>query len=364
MDNIDINYDPLGKNRYQMDADLGLFNQLLQMVDGDWSDSLQGICDHILTRMDALGVVLSVFDKSYDEFIYIVYSIKKEADEILTHNKIKITTKTTLNILKTIYKKNENILEQGILSGDVLHELAKTNFDYDDDRTSIILKDLNLKSVIALPVISDKKDFSCFFHICTDREVNDVEKELFDEYINQLNIATEIIFLVRELYIKATHDGLTKLFNHKQGEILLGNEFERVKRNKQPLSLVMLDIDFFKKVNDKFGHQAGDEVLKYIGNLLSESLRRCDIISRYGGEEFMLVLPDTELKSTFEVIDRLKDTIQNHKFVFSNSEYSVTSSFGLVQFDEKEHKNPGALINDADKKLYEAKNKGRNRIEF
>ena len=124
----------------------------------------------------------------------------------------------------------------------------------------------------------------------------------------------------------------------------------------------MLDLDHFKKCNDRFGHHAGDEVLRYISKLLSESLRKCDVISRYGGEEFLLVLPDTDLKKAVEVTKRLKNSLQNHVFNFSDTKYSITASFGVIEYNTDRHLNNELLIGEADEYLYRAKHEGRNRI--
>jgi diguanylate cyclase (GGDEF)-like protein len=347
-----------------MNADLGLFSQLLQMVDGDWSDSIKGICDHIRQRFKALGVSLNVFDKNYDEFIYFTYSTTRHSETILSNNGIDISSQAALDVIKSIYEVNKKILEPTVFKGDDLLELAKVYSNFDKERAVKVLKELNLQTISTVPLMNSNSSFKCSIHIFTNRDVNDNDKFLINEYSAQLNIALEIVFLVRELYIKATHDSLTKLFNHKQGEILLDREMIRVQRNKHSLSIAMLDLDHFKKCNDRFGHHAGDEVLRYISKLLSESLRKCDIISRYGGEEFLLVLPDTDLNKAVEVTKRLKHSLQNHVFNFSDTKYSITASFGVIEYNTDRHLNHELLIGEADQYLYRAKHEGRNRICF
>jgi diguanylate cyclase (GGDEF)-like protein len=169
---------------------------------------------------------------------------------------------------------------------------------------------------------------------------------------------------VRELFIKATHDGLTRLLNHKQGEILLKAEMERVRRNRQPLTVVMMDLDHFKNVNDTYGHRTGDMVLQTVGALLTKGLRKCDIISRFGGEEFLLGLVDTDLEGALEVTRRLKDSIQFHDFSAGDGRFTVTVSMGVIAFDALRHTGVDRIIGDADDKLYHAKNNGRNRIVY
>ncbi|PKL41265.1 MAG: hypothetical protein CVV44_01120 [Spirochaetae bacterium HGW-Spirochaetae-1] len=347
-----------------MGADLGLFNQLLQMIDGDWSDSIRGICDHIVERFDAMGVVLSIFDRQFNEFFYIVDSLPRSSREALTGNNIPLDNDSAIEAMKRLYKGNDNFLNHYIFCDKELYEMAAIYFDSDINSAQAIIDNLNLKSIVAIPVLKGHHQYECCFHIGTDRTAKSVEMEHIGDYSTQLNIALEIIFLVRELYIKATHDSLTHLFNHKQGEILLRKEIDRVERTRQPLCAVMADVDHFKKVNDSFGHQAGDQVLGFMGGLFSEKLRKCDIISRYGGEEFLLILPDTGLQHAVEVIRRIKDVLERHTFNFSGTTHSITASFGVAQFDISIHREEKELIGDADRKLYLAKQNGRNRIEF
>jgi diguanylate cyclase (GGDEF)-like protein len=365
LSNMDLTgQDNLEGYTFAMNADLGLFNQLLQMVDGDWSDSIKGICDHMLRRFNALGVSLNVFDKNYNEFIYFTYSTTRHLETILADNGIEINPETALDVIKGIYEVNKKILESSVFNGEELLELAKVYSDFDEERAVKILRELNIKTLSTVPVLNSNNSYKCSIYIFTDRSLTDSDKLLIYEYSTQLNVALEIVFLVRELYIKATHDSLTKLFNHKQGLVLLNREIVRVQRNKQPLSIAMLDLDHFKDCNDRFGHHAGDDVLRFISKLLSESMRKCDIISRYGGEEFLLVLPDTDLKKAVDVIRRVKSSIQNHVFDFSDTKYCITGSLGVVEYDPDKHLSGDLLIDGADALLYRAKSEGRNRISF
>ena len=345
-----------------MNADLGLFNQLLQMVDGDWSDSIQGICNHILSRFSAMGIVLTVFDRSYDELIFIESAASPGFASILDAKGVQLNQNFLSGIIKKIYRRNRAVLDFQMYGKEDIGKLADLYFG-EAGKGQAFLDASGFGTIISVPVLETEKNFRCNIFILSERQMDRVAGEHFNGYLKQLNVALEIIFLVRELYIKATHDSLTKLFNHKQGQILLTREINRVLRNRQPLTIVMADIDLFKKVNDTYGHQAGDLVLEYIASLMADSMRKCDVISRYGGEEFLLVLPDTDLPNSAEVIRRLKDTIQNHRFSAAGREFSVTVSFGITQFDRARHQDMREIIEDADSKLYRAKLNGRNRIE-
>lgn len=347
-----------------MYADLGLFNQLLQMIDGDWSDSIKGICRHIHNNFNALGVALAVFDKNFEEFIYLDYSLNGDIPEKLKKINIDFNLPTAISILKKVHESYAEILEDNIFSGMRLAKLALHYFDGDKEKFRLIEDDIGLKTVASFPVLESNKRFRCVFYIFTGREISDEDKVLLDSYIPQLDVALEIVFLVRELYLKATHDSLTMLFNRKQGESLISSELERVKRSKSPLCVVLLDLDHFKSVNDTYGHAAGDMVLKTIAHILTSSLRKCDIICRHGGEEFLLGLIDTDLKGAIEVTRRLKDRIQMCKIKYNDASINITASMGIVQFDPNLHQHLPSLIEQADKKMYDAKNKGRNKIEY
>ncbi len=347
-----------------MYADLGLFNQLLQMIDGDWSDSIKGICKHIHSSFHALGVSLAVFDKNFDEFIYLDYSLNEDIPAKLQKINIDFNLQTAVGILKKVHETYAEILEDNIFSGTRLAKLALHYFDGDKEKFRIIENDIGLKTVASFPVLESNKRFKCVFFIFTGRDISDEDKVMLDSYVPQLDVALEIVFLVRELYLKATHDNLTMLFNRKHGESLISSELERVKRSKSPLCVVLLDLDHFKSVNDTYGHAAGDMVLKMVAHILTSSLRKCDIICRHGGEEFLLGLIDTDVNGAIEVTRRLKDRIQMCKIPYNNTIIQITASLGLAEYDPKLHQSLQALIDHADRKMYDAKKSGRNKIAY
>lgn len=160
----------------------------------------------------------------------------------------------------------------------------------------------------------------------------------------------------------AIYDSLTGLFNRRYMEETLKREISRVTRNKEPLGLIMIDIDHFKQFNDTHGHTAGDMLLKSIGEFFKEGIRREDIACRYGGEEFVLILPGSSLENTFRRAEQLHEDIKRvrvrHRGGFISS---VQVSMGVVVFSEHGH-SAELLLESADKALYKAKSLGRNRI--
>ncbi len=165
--------------------------------------------------------------------------------------------------------------------------------------------------------------------------------------------------LLEEERFKATHDTLTGLPNREAYNERSYQEMQRYKRYCRPLTMAVCDIDFFKKINDQYGHAAGDKVLKLIGKLISTRLRKVDFVGRYGGEEFVIIMPETPPKKAFEVLDKIRALIAKTPFRFKDSPVQITISFGIADFHSED--SVESVFERADKSLYEAKDQGRNR---
>jgi diguanylate cyclase (GGDEF)-like protein len=158
----------------------------------------------------------------------------------------------------------------------------------------------------------------------------------------------------------AITDGLTNLANRKQLDTVLAEELPRAQRHGRHLSLLMIDIDHFKKVNDTYGHLTGDSVLRGLAQALQKRLRPNDKLARYGGEEFCLVLPETSLSSAVRIAEDLRAIVANQAFAAEGQEIHVTVSMGLAA--AKPIMTVEQLYKAADDMLYKAKNSGRNRV--
>jgi diguanylate cyclase (GGDEF)-like protein len=158
----------------------------------------------------------------------------------------------------------------------------------------------------------------------------------------------------------AVTDGLTGLFNHRTFQEKLSGEFRRMQRLAGPLSLLLIDIDFFKKINDAYGHPAGDEVLRGIAAVIRETIRNIDIPARYGGEEFAAILLGTNHEGARKMAERLRKTISEKTFSLDGKEVVVTVSIGAATspYDTGGREE---LVEKADQALYHAKRSGRNR---
>jgi diguanylate cyclase (GGDEF)-like protein len=164
-----------------------------------------------------------------------------------------------------------------------------------------------------------------------------------------------------EIYRLTTMDGLTQIYNRRYFDEQLDREMSRSRRYERVLSLVLLDIDHFKQVNDQFGHLAGDSVLKQLASTVRTKIRREDVFARYGGEEFAILLPEVSLGGTRQLAEKVRRLVEKQRFEFDKQPIPVTISLGIVTL-EPQYREAGDLVRAADEKLYEAKASGRNRV--
>jgi len=164
-----------------------------------------------------------------------------------------------------------------------------------------------------------------------------------------------------EIYRLTTVDGLTQIHNRRFLDEALEREISRGIRYGRELSLVLVDIDKFKDINDQFGHLAGDAVLKSMAQLIRENIRREDVFARFGGEEFALLLPEVDIRGAVLMAEKIRKLVQNHRFVFDDDVIPVTVSAGVATLGAHQGESR-ELIHAADSRLYEAKQTGRNRV--
>ena len=165
-----------------------------------------------------------------------------------------------------------------------------------------------------------------------------------------------------EIYRLMTIDGLTQLSNRRHFQESLDREFARSRRYAHPFVLVLVDSDHFKQINDRYGHQAGDTVLRRVGALLKANLRTNDLAARIGGEEFALILPETRGLGGHALAEKLRRIIAAERFTHGDDSLNATISLGVAEFSPK-FVDPDALVKLADERLYAAKNSGRNCVQ-
>ncbi len=199
---------------------------------------------------------------------------------------------------------------------------------------------------------------SCSLVLCLGYIFSSAIQSLFETYrVRQKEQQDELERVNVELQVQATTDHLTSLYNREYFNDRLQQEIERAERYATGFSLILFDVDHFKQVNDDFGHLTGDAVLKSLSMLCQTTIRSSDIIVRWGGEEFVILAPDTEIDAAFSFAEKLRVSIEEHSFPV---EVNVTCSFGVAQFIPGEEQDD--LISRADKGLYQAKQAGRNRV--
>jgi diguanylate cyclase (GGDEF)-like protein len=273
-----------------------------------------------------------------------------------------------------IFEK-EHLLEWRLLTG------KRTRLGRDND-ADIVLRDDTASRSHAV-VCYENIDNSCEDPVCT---VNDLQSRNGTLHNNQpvsapvqlrsgdrivIGVFT-LIYQVRtaqeieadmRLRAMATTDPLTGVLNRAALASLASREIDRAGRYQRPLSLVILDLDHFKKINDTYGHVAGDAVLTHLGQALNARKRNHDVAARYGGEEFCLLLPETNLQGAIIVAERLRLAIENLVMpIREDLELRVTASFGAAQYLPSDGTRFDLLVARADAALYRAKHSGRNRV--
>ena len=185
----------------------------------------------------------------------------------------------------------------------------------------------------------------------------------FSELLARVRVGSRVVQYQQHLEHQALVDSLTGLFNRGAFERKMEEEFERAQRYRHPLSVLLLDVDNFKAVNDTYGHHWGDEVLKKIAELLKSKTRRSDYPARYGGEEFVLVLPETDLESALNVETKVRAEIKAATLGTKARSFSITVSAGVSSTCNKQYSDWHQLLEDADQALYLAKSRGKDRAE-
>lgn len=232
---------------------------------------------------------------------------------------------------KEIYKKMWKAISiGGIWNGEQINKRKDGTFYYEDSRiTPIYNKNNELKYYLAI-----KHDIT--------------ERKQLEEKLKKI----------------AIRDSLTDCYNRSYLMERLNQILDNYRRVGKDFSLVMLDIDHFKNVNDKYGHLAGDMVLVELVKIINEEIRSYDILGRYGGEEFILVLPDTNKEESYIIINRILNKIRENVFIYKNNKIKITFSAGIVESSEidKDELSTESLISLADSRLYDAKDFGRDEV--
>jgi diguanylate cyclase (GGDEF)-like protein len=225
-------------------------------------------------------------------------------------------------------------------------------------------KTVNVSSVFVLPMFYEKDIMGIL--VLLSEEINALSPyqiELLEVLGNQASTSIANAKFHEEIERLAITDGLTGLFNHRHFQERLSQEFNRLGRFSEPISLLIIDIDHFKEINDTYGHPAGDTVLKDVVNIVRKTIRNIDIPARYGGEEFAVILLGTDARGAMNMAERLRKAVMNTTFSAGKNIFKVTVSIGISTYPHGIRRKE-ELIERADKALYHAKRTGRNRSVF
>lgn len=258
-------------------------------------------------------------------------------------------------------EKEGGLLAMAFMDGMPLHLNKEMISKYSNDP---LLKILNTEELAVVPLKAKDKVNGLIMadNIFTKKPITKDDMRIFIMLANQAGLAIENSRLYEQTLVRSHTDSLTNLWNHGYFQFIFQEEIERSKAMHVPLSLIMLDMDFFKIYNDNFGHQEGDKILVEISKLIKDYSRKMDYVCRYGGEEFTMILPQTNKKEAYFIAERLRETILKHAFLHEEAlpEKHLTVSLGVATFPE-DGQTKAELLATADKLLYKAKDTGRNK---
>ncbi|PKL76642.1 MAG: hypothetical protein CVV27_09200 [Candidatus Melainabacteria bacterium HGW-Melainabacteria-1] len=223
---------------------------------------------------------------------------------------------------------------------------------------------ITYQSLMAVPLlVDDEVTFILVMFRTAGDAFHERDERLLKLLINAFEITLKNLQLRNKIQEQAIKDGLMGVFNHRYMKVKLEEEMARAKRYASPLTLIIADVDYFKKFNDTHGHLLGDKVLKEIATILQDSVRETDIVARYGGEELAILLPETPLDAACDVAERIRSNVASHPFTGKDQQVVAMSlSIGVSSLLDEPDLEPSELIIRTDTALYRAKNQGRNQI--
>jgi diguanylate cyclase (GGDEF)-like protein len=208
-------------------------------------------------------------------------------------------------------------------------------------------------------VLMDGKYFAKLY-ILPERKMRFYHSEIINIIVKTLGISLTNHMNIKSLQNAAAFDPMTNCYNRREFERLIEHNIASAKRYKRDMSVIMMDLDHFKKINDRHGHLVGDIVLQKVAEAIHSKIRKGDYLARYGGEEFVLVLPDTKRPRAMELAERLRQVIQDLEIKTDTDTVKITASFGVASLRDNNERND--LLEEADSMLYKAKSGGRNRV--
>ena len=330
------------------------FNEFIETIQNFFRSEM--ITDDFLEQLKGglkIQDVAEIIVKSFIQYF------KADAGCIISHDR------GTLSVIKNIGVKIDmnhidqqdlfNIISEGKIR--VHSDLSQSNL-----KLNIVVGEITPNHIAFIPLKYQERSVG----ICILLSRNEFQNDFYSiESKNFISQATPFLYnstLIRRLELLAAIDELTGILNRRFGMKRLHEEFERSTRHSLALSICMLDIDDFKRVNDTFGHQCGDFVLKRVAQLIDMNIRSSDFVLRYGGEEFLVVLSGASINDTFKIMERLRRMAETLDIRFGSYQIKFTFSGGICSFPAHGVDGVEKLIAKADNALYQAKREGKNRL--
>ena len=355
--------------------DLNQANQSLLTMKHIWST---------MNSAEPLSAVLSTITNSLSEELGYIYcfivqmqpdnnpnnnlvNLKIRAEtENLFGSKIQDTLHEYINSSHILLNNCNNIMYKSVLTREIRsiksfkHLFSGISPVIQSDKLEKLDTLLGNRSISILPITSQDEPFGCLVVVSIRSDISDIEKNFLSLFAGQIELAVTITGLFEQIREQAITDGLTGLYNRRYFDQNLASEVDRALRLKQPFTLITLDLDHLKQINDTYGHSAGDTAIRNIGTILKQNARSIDIPARFGGEEFAIILPGVDLEGGLIAAERLRLSIEKDNIPAVGT---ITASIGVVTF-LRHTESLGELLELADQAMYCAKRNGRNQVQI
>ena len=355
----------------QKTKDLEQTNQTILTLSSVWdmmnspqplANVLEKISDILSKDMDYIGII--VLQIVYDDSGKKSFIIKAHSKSLYTSNLEGIIGEPFVGATLP-YIENSNIVktidEGKIHSYTNINSSVKSFFpEISDENAKKIESMFGAKTEIVIPLHKSKSPFGCVIIYSPRKEISDIEMNFLSLFSNQIELGITVAELFEEIKQQAVTDPLTQIYNRRFFESSLIKEAERAIRQHQPFSIISLDLDYLKRINDTYGHQYGDIAIKAIASILKKESRAVDIYARIGGEEFNILLPGVDSNGAMIAAERIRKAIETKEI---DRIGHITASIGVATFLEHSDR-IDELIELADQAMYSAKTNGRNQVKL
>ena len=346
-------------------------NQTILTLNSVWdmmnsSQPLSSLLDKIVSILhdDMSYVYTAILKLNQEENGSEYFSIMSSSEDKLVNSIFSIINETA-QTYKIPYVTN-SIIEKSLLEGQIcstpdMKGVLNMFFPaLNDEQLKDFVSQMITKSAIFVPLKRDKTNYGCVVITSTREITSDTELNFLSLFANQIELAITVAGLFEEVKNQAITDPLTGIYNRRYFEENIVKEAERALRLKQPFSLISMDLDYLKRINDTYGHQFGDLAIKTISNILKKEARSIDIPARIGGEEFNLLLPGVDSNGAYIAAERIRKSIESQVL---DTIGTITASIGVATFLEHSDR-IDELTELADQAMYKAKLNGRNQVQL